>query len=64
MRLTAQDCRVLGLDPGSQRTGYGVIDRHGRGEGDMSPVAATSMLHGQDMVLRLQRIYRAMAANW
>ena len=29
IRLVARDCRVLGLDPGSQRTGYGVIDSDG-----------------------------------
>ena len=60
IRLTVRDCRVLGLDPGSQRTGYGVIDCHGNGERHVA--SGCIDVAGQDMVLRLQRIYNAISA--
>ena len=59
IRLVLRDCRVLGLDPGSQRTGYGVIDC--KAEGERHIVSGCIDVTGQDMVLRLQRIYRAVA---
>jgi crossover junction endodeoxyribonuclease RuvC len=60
IRLTMRDCRVLGLDPGSQRTGYGVIDCRG---GDERHVTSGCIdVTGQDMVIRLQRIYSCVSA--
>ena len=60
IRLTMHDCRVLGLDPGSQRTGYGVIDCRGTSERHIA--SGCIDVAGQDMVLRLQRIYAAISA--
>jgi crossover junction endodeoxyribonuclease RuvC len=60
IRLVARDCRVLGLDPGSQRTGYGVIDCHAGREQHVT--SGCIDVGGQDMVVRLQRIYGAIAA--
>jgi crossover junction endodeoxyribonuclease RuvC len=65
LRLQAGDCRILGLDPGSRRTGYGVIAvqgpqshclAHGRIEVDGLPFAE-----------RLARIHAGVAeliARW
>jgi crossover junction endodeoxyribonuclease RuvC len=60
IRLAVRDCRVLGLDPGSHRTGYGVIDCQSRGERHVA--SGCIDVAGQDMVVRLQHIYRAVAA--
>jgi crossover junction endodeoxyribonuclease RuvC len=60
IRLAVHDCRVLGLDPGSQRTGYGVVDCQGGGERHIA--SGCIDVSGQDMVVRLQRIYGAVAA--
>jgi crossover junction endodeoxyribonuclease RuvC len=60
VRLQLQDCRVLGLDPGSLRTGFGVIDC--QADGERHVVSGCIDVAGQDMVVRLQRIYRAVAA--
>jgi crossover junction endodeoxyribonuclease RuvC len=56
----ARDCRVLGLDPGSQRTGYGVIDCHSGAEHHVASGCVD--VTGQDMVVRLQRIFAAISA--
>jgi crossover junction endodeoxyribonuclease RuvC len=53
--LAASECRVLGIDPGSQRTGYGLIDCHPGGERHLA--SGCIDVAGQEMVLRLQRIY-------
>jgi len=55
MALVTNDCRVLGIDPGSQRTGYGLIDCHAGGERHIA--SGCIDVAGQEMVLRLQRIY-------
>ncbi len=60
LRLVAGDCRVLGLDPGSQRTGYGIIDCRARAEHHVA--SGCIDVAGLDMVLRLQRIYAGVAA--
>lgn len=60
VRLQAPDCRVLGLDPGSQRTGYGIIDCRAGGERHVA--SGCIDVTGQDMVLRLQCIYRSLVA--
>jgi len=59
IRLVAHDCRVLGLDPGSQRTGYGVIDCRGSAESHVASGCVDVV--GHDMVERLQRIYAAVS---
>ena len=60
VRLTTRDCRVLGIDPGSQRTGFGVIDC--RGSDERHVASGCIDVAGQDMVIRLQRIYSGVAA--
>jgi crossover junction endodeoxyribonuclease RuvC len=58
--LTVSDCRVFGIDPGSQRTGYGIIDCHATGERHVA--SGCIDVAGQAMVLRLQRIYAQIQA--
>jgi crossover junction endodeoxyribonuclease RuvC len=60
IRLVARDCRVLGLDPGSQRTGYGIIDCRGSAERHVASGCVNVI--GHDMVERLRRIYSAVSA--
>lgn len=60
VRLAARDCRVLGLDPGSQRTGFGVIDCQAGTERHVT--SGCIDVAGQDMVIRLTRIYASVAA--
>ena len=60
LRLAAHDCRILGLDPGSQRTGYGIVDC--RAGGERHVCSGCIDVTGAEMVLRLQRIYSALAA--
>ncbi len=55
----AQHCRVLGIDPGSQRTGYGIIDCQAAGERHVA--SGCIDVTGRDMVVRLQRIYSALS---
>jgi len=58
--LAVSDCRVLGIDPGSQRTGYGIIDCRATGERHVA--SGCIDVAGQAMVLRLQRIYHEVHA--
>jgi len=58
--VAARDGRVLGLDPGSQRTGFGIIDCSAGGERYVA--SGCIDVAGQDMVVRLQRIYAAVSA--
>jgi crossover junction endodeoxyribonuclease RuvC len=60
LRLMARDCRVLGLDPGSQRTGYGIIDCQASSEHHIT--SGCIDVTGFDMVVRLQRIYAVVSA--
>jgi len=60
IRLAIRDCRVLGLDPGSLRTGFGVIDCRAGSERHVT--SGCIDVTGQDMVIRLQRIYAAVVA--
>lgn len=60
IRLDACDGRVLGLDPGSQRTGFGIIDCLGSQERYVA--SGCIDVARQDMVARLQRIYAAVSA--
>jgi crossover junction endodeoxyribonuclease RuvC len=58
--LEARDCRVLGLDPGSRRTGFGIIDCRA---GTEKYVASGCIdVTGADMVVRLQRIHARVTA--
>lgn len=58
--VATADCRVLGLDPGSQRTGYGVIDC--RAGAERYVACGCIDVAGRDMVVRLQRIYAVISA--
>ena len=60
LTLVAGDCRILGLDPGSQRTGFGIIDCDANGERHVA--SGCIDVAGRAMVLRLQRIYAALNA--
>jgi len=56
----APECRILGLDPGSLRTGYGVIDCDRQGERHRANgcIRAT----GTDLARRLRQIYDGVQA--
>jgi crossover junction endodeoxyribonuclease RuvC len=53
-------CRILGLDPGSLRTGYGVIDCSPAGERHVA--SGCIAVGGVELVVRLRRIFEAVAA--
>jgi crossover junction endodeoxyribonuclease RuvC len=55
-----RDCRVLGLDPGSLRTGYGVIDCRSGVEHYVA--SGCISVKGEDLALRLRRIFEAVQA--
>jgi|KBSMisStandDraft_5_1062788.scaffolds.fasta_scaffold143142_2 crossover junction endodeoxyribonuclease RuvC len=55
----AAPCRILGLDPGSLRTGYGLIDCSGNGERHVANGCIN--LRGEDFIRRLRRIFEAVA---
>jgi crossover junction endodeoxyribonuclease RuvC len=60
-RLAARlPCRILGLDPGSLRTGYGLIDCTGEGERHLAHGFINA--RGGDFLERLRRIFDAVAA--
>lgn len=52
--------RVLGIDPGSRITGYGIIDKEGNRLIHVDNGAIFTDAH-RDFPLRLQRIYRGLA---
>src|SRR3984957_14714816 len=56
--LVVSECRVLGIDPGSQRTGFGIIDCDAGGERHVA--SGCIDVAGRDMVVRLQRIFAAL----
>ena len=56
--LVISECRVLGIDPGSQRTGFGIIDCHAGGERHVA--SGCIDVGGGDMGVRLQRIFAAL----
>src|ERR1700677_1263967 len=58
--LIASDCRVLGIDPGSQRTGFGIIDCRAGCERHVT--SGCIDVAGRAMVVRLQRIFTAVSA--
>ena len=58
--LVAGNCRILGLDPGSQHTGFGIVDCEGSGERYVA--SGCIDVAGRAMVVRLQRVYAALSA--
>lgn len=59
-RPATADCRVLGLDPGSQCTGYGVVDCTAAGERHVA--SGCIRLAAGPFSTRLRAIYEAVAA--
>lgn len=60
LALRPARCRILGLDPGSLRTGFGIVDCGPEGERHIaSGVIRTG---GGELAARLQLIYREVAA--
>ena len=57
---TSAPCRILGLDPGSLRTGYGLIDCSASGERHVANGCIN--VRGIDFLVRLRRIFEAIAA--
>jgi crossover junction endodeoxyribonuclease RuvC len=51
-------CRVLGLDPGSLRTGFGIVDCSLRGE--MHVASGCIRTRGDDLARRLREIHEAV----
>jgi crossover junction endodeoxyribonuclease RuvC len=51
-------CRVLGLDPGSLRTGYGIVDCSARGESHVA--SGCIRARGDDLAQRLRDIHGAI----
>ncbi len=56
---TAEPCRILGLDPGSVRTGYGLIECTAAGERHIANGCIN--VRGEDFLVRLRRIFEAIA---
>lgn len=56
----AAACRILGLDPGSLRTGWGVLDCDASGERHVAH--GCIRVSGPDLALRLRRIYEGVLA--
>jgi crossover junction endodeoxyribonuclease RuvC len=56
---TAAPCRILGLDPGSLRTGYGLIDCTAAGERHVANGCIN--VRGADFLVRLRQIFEAIA---
>jgi crossover junction endodeoxyribonuclease RuvC len=57
--VSASPCRILGLDPGSQRTGFGIIDCVGNEIRHVTHGCINVV--GADMAERLRRIHDAIA---
>jgi crossover junction endodeoxyribonuclease RuvC len=53
-------CRILGLDPGSLRTGYGIVDCAARGETHLA--SGCIRTRGGDLASRLREIHEAVLA--
>jgi crossover junction endodeoxyribonuclease RuvC len=51
-------CRILGLDPGSLRTGFGIVDCSARGE--VHVVSGCIRARGDDLAQRLREIHEAV----
>ena len=58
--VPAPDCRILGLDPGSLRTGYGLIDCSAGGERHVTNGCISA--GGGEFLLRLRRIFDAVVS--
>lgn len=57
----ASACRVLGLDPGSRRTGYGILDC-AAGGGERHVASGHIAVGGAELAPRLRQIFDAIAA--
>ena len=58
LMVPASDCRVLGLDPGSIRTGYGVVDCRAGAENYVA--CGVINVRGADLAGRLRCIFEAV----
>ncbi len=58
----AQPLRILGIDPGSQRTGVGIIEADATGRLRCICRATLVVVHEETFPLRLKRIYDELAA--
>ena len=58
--VLAPECRILGLDPGSLRTGFGLIDCNAGGERHVA--SGCIAVGGADLMVRLRRIFEGVAA--
>jgi crossover junction endodeoxyribonuclease RuvC len=56
----AADCRILGLDPGSLRTGFGLLDC--RGGREIYVTSGCIRVSGDSLAARLRRIFDALEA--
>jgi crossover junction endodeoxyribonuclease RuvC len=56
---TTAPCRILGLDPGSVRTGYGLIDCTAAGERHIAN--GCIQVRGGEFLMRLRHIFEAIA---
>jgi crossover junction endodeoxyribonuclease RuvC len=54
------ECRVLGLDPGSQRTGFGIVDCGTAGERYVA--SGCINVTGEELATRLRRIFEGVEA--
>ncbi len=53
-------CRILGIDPGSQRTGVGIIDVDAAGKSRHVFHTALNLLGNDDFASRLKQIFREL----
>ena len=58
MVAPAFPCRVLGLDPGSLRTGFGIVDCSAHGESHVA--SGCIRARGDDLAMRLREIHQAV----
>ncbi len=58
--LPAPRCRILGIDPGSQRTGFGIVDCQAGGERHVA--SGCINVAGRSMTVRLQGIFSELSA--
>lgn len=56
----SHDCRVLGLDPGSLRTGFGIVDCSAAGERHVH--SGRIDVTGESLAVRLRRIFEGVLA--
>ncbi|MGN2249139.1 crossover junction endodeoxyribonuclease RuvC [Frateuria edaphi] len=62
IRSEPSACRILGIDPGSQRTGFGIIDVDAAGKLTHVHHGALAVADEETFPLRLKRIFDGLAA--